>query len=156
MWMLSFVPDAVLVYVVNTILLVGAISSFVTFFAINRLLRYVPALAPYYLLLQVVSAGLLVGGIYFKGGYDTETNWRDKVRVAEERAAIAEKKAEETNSQVQIKVVEKIKVIKDIQVVNRERIVKEKEFIDKDCRLAPQAVDIHNDAAKNRKSEADK
>jgi hypothetical protein len=156
MWMLSFVPDAALIYFVNTILLVGAISSFITFFAINRLLRYFPALAPYYLLLQIVSAGLLVAGIYFKGGYDTESEWRLKVKEAQERAAIAEQKAEETNSKVQIKVVEKIKVVREVQVVNRDRIVKEKEIIDKDCKLAPQAVDIHNDAAKNRKPEASK
>jgi len=71
-WLFSWVPDSVLLYVVHTILIVGAVSSFVSFFLLHRILRWFPALAPYHLLIQIVSAVLLVAGIYFKGGYDTE------------------------------------------------------------------------------------
>jgi hypothetical protein len=156
MWALSFVPDSFLIYIVNTILIAGAISSFLTFFAINRLLRYFPAIAPYYLILQIVSALLLVSGIYLKGGYSVEMEWREKLKVAEERAAVAEEKAKETNVQIQTKIVERVKVVKEVQVVNQDRIIKEKEFIDKDCKVPGIAIDIHNDAAKNRKPEEKK
>lgn len=153
MWALSFVPDSILIYIVNAILITGAISSFLTFFAINRLLRYFPAIAPYYLILQIVSGSLLVAGIYLKGGYSVEMDWREKLAVAEERARVAEEKSAATNVQIQTKVVERIKVVKEVQIVNQDRIVKEKEYIDKECKVPNIAIDIHNDAAKNRKPE---
>ena len=52
---------------------------------------------------------------------------------------------------IRLKIVEKIKVVKEVQVVNRDRIVKQKEYIDKECKVPQIAIDIHNDAAKNRK-----
>jgi hypothetical protein len=152
MFLLSFVPDSLLAWIINTILIAGAVGSFLTFFVLHRILNKFPALAPYYLLLQIVSAVMLVAGIYFKGGYGVEMEWREKLRAAEERAAIAEAKAAETNIVIQEKIVEKIKVVKEVQVVNRDRIVKQKEYIDKECKVPQIAIDIHNDAAKNRKS----
>jgi uncharacterized membrane protein len=151
MWFLSFVPDAVLLYVVNAILAIGAISFFIVFFAINKLLRWFPAIAPYYLLLQIISTVVLVAGIYWKGGYGVEAEWRDKVRVAEERARIAEEQAKEANTKIQTKIVEKVKVVKENTVVYRDRIKEVEKLIDKECKVAPEAVDIHNAAAKNKK-----
>jgi hypothetical protein len=151
MFLLSFVPDSLLAWIINTIFIVGAVGSFLTFFVLHRILNKFPALAPYYLLLQITSAVMLVAGIYFKGGYGVEMEWREKLRAAEERAAIAEAKAAETNIIIQEKIVERIKVVKEVQVVNRDRIVKQKEYIDKECKVPQIAIDIHNDAAKNRK-----
>jgi hypothetical protein len=151
MFLLSFVPDSFLLYIVNAILIIGAVGSFLTFFVLHRILNKFPALAPYYLLLQIVSAVLLIAGIYFKGGIGVEMEWREKLRIAEERAKIAEEKSAETNVVIQQKIVERVKVVKEIQVVNQDRIIKEKEYIDKECKLPAIAVDIHNDAAKNRK-----
>jgi hypothetical protein len=151
MWMLSFVPDSFLIWIVNSILIAGAIGSFLSFFLLHRIVRWFPALAPYHLLIQIVSAVLLVAGIYFKGGYDTEAEWRDKVKAAEERAALAEKQAAETNVKIQTKIVEKIKVVKENTIVYQDRIKEVEKLIDKECKVAPEAIDIHNAAAKNRK-----
>jgi preprotein translocase subunit SecF len=156
MWLLSFVPDSFLLWLVNTILIVGAIGAFLSFFLLHKILNKIPALAPYHLLIQIVSAVLLVAGIYFKGGYSVEMEWRDKLKAAEERAAIAEVKAAETNIIIQEKIVERIKVVKEIQIVNQDRIVKQKEYIDRDCKVPQIAIDIHNDAARNRKPGDDK
>jgi len=149
MWMLSFVPDSLLIWIVNTILVIGAVGSFLSFFVLHRLLNKIPALAPYYLLIQIVSAVLLVAGIYFKGGYDVEAGWREKLRVAEQKAQLAEAQAKEANSKIQTKIVEKVKVVKENTVVYRDRIKEVEKIIDKDCKVAPEAIDIHNAAAKN-------
>lgn len=151
--MLSFVPDSLLIWIVNTILIAGAVGSFFAFFLLHRVVRWFPALAPYHLLFQIVSAVLLVAGIYFKGGYDTEANWREKLRIAEEKARIAEVQAAEANSKIQTKIVEKVKVVKENTVVYRDRIKEVEKLIDKECKVAPQAIDIHNAAAKNVKLE---
>jgi uncharacterized membrane protein YeaQ/YmgE (transglycosylase-associated protein family) len=148
--MLSFVPDSLLIWIVNTILIIGAIGSFLSFFVLHKILNKIPALAPYYLLIQVVSAVLLVAGIYFKGGYDVEASWRDKVRVAQEKAALAEAQAKEANTKLDAEVKKKQKVVKENTIVYRDRIREVEKIIDKECKVAPEAIDIHNAAAKNK------
>jgi uncharacterized membrane protein len=131
-------------------LIIGAVSSFLFFFVLHRVLRWFPTLAPYYLLLQIISAVLLVAGIYFKGGYGVEMEWREKVRIAQEKAALAEQQAKEANSKIQTKIVEKVKVVKENTIVYRDRILEVEKIIDKECKVAPEAIDIHNAAAKNK------
>ena len=150
MWMLSFVPDSLLIWIVNTILIIGAVGSFLSFFVLHKLLNKIPALAPYYLLIQVVSAVLLVAGIYFKGGYDVEASWRDKIRVAQEKAALAEQQAKEANVKLDAEVKKKQKIVKENTIVYRDRIREVEKIIDKECKVAPEAIDIHNAAAKNK------
>ena len=148
--MLSFVPDSLLLWIVNTILIVGAIGSFLSFFVLHKILNKFPALAPYHLLIQIISAVLLIAGIYFKGGYDVEASWRDKVRVAQEKAALAEAQAKEANTKLDAEIKKKQKVVKENTVVYRDRIREVEKIIDKECKVAPEAIDIHNAAAKNK------
>jgi uncharacterized membrane protein YeaQ/YmgE (transglycosylase-associated protein family) len=148
--MLSFVPDSLLIWIVNTILVIGAVGSFLSFFVLHRLLNKIPALAPYYLLIQVVSAVLLIAGIYFKGGYDVEAGWRDKIRVAQEKAALAEKQAAELNTKLNSEIKKKQRVVTENTIVYRDRIREVEKIIDKECKVAPEAIDIHNAAAKNK------
>jgi hypothetical protein len=150
MWMLSFVPDSFLLWIVNTILIIGAVGSFLSFFVLHKILNKIPALAPYYLLIQIVSAVLLVAGIYFKGGYDVEASWRDKIRVAQEKAALAEQQAKEANVKLDAEVKKKQKIVKENTIVYRDRIREVEKIIDKECKVAPEAIDIHNAAAKNK------
>lgn len=151
--MLSFIPDSFLLYIINTILIVGAVGSFLSFFVINRILRWFPALSPYYLILQVVSAALLVAGLFFKGGYSVEMEWREKVRALEEQIKIAEERANTKNVEIQTKIVEKTKVIKEkaktqIEYVDRV-ITQDKEVVKyiENCPIPKIIVDEHNKAA---------
>jgi len=158
MWLLSFLPDSFLLYVVNGILVVGAVSSFLAFFVLHKILNKFPALAPYHLLFQVVSAVLLVAGIYFKGGYGVEMEWREKVAEMQQKVADAEAKANANNVVVQEKVVEKTKVIKEkgkdiIQYVDREVIKKEEiiKYVER-CPVPKEIIDLHNQAADMNKA----
>ena len=150
MWMLSFIPDSFLLYIVNAILIVGAIGSFLFFFVLHRILRWFPALSPYYLLLQITSAVLLVAGIYFKGGYSVEMEWRERVRVAQEKAALAEAQAKELNTKLNEEIKKKQKTIVENRIVYQDRIREVAKVIDKECKVAPEAIDIHNAAARNK------
>ncbi len=158
MWMLSLLPDSFLLYVVNGILIVGAISSFLAFFVLHRILNKFPFLAPYYLLFQIVSATLLVAGIYFKGGYGVEMEWRAKVAEMEAKVKIAEEEAKNKNTEIQTKVVEKTKVIREkgkdiIQYVDRE-VVKKEEIIKyiEQCPVPKEIIDLHNQATELNKA----
>lgn len=153
MWMLAWVPDGVLLWAVHVILITGLISTFFSFFLLHRIVRWVPALAPWHLLLQIISMVLLIGGVYFKGGYDTEIDWRAKVKEAEAKVAVAEQQAREANIELEKKGGEKIKYIRGrteyiTQYVDREVVKYDVKFAPGgECELPKEFVKSLNLAA---------
>ena len=146
MWMLSFIPDAFLAWVVNTVLIVGAVGFAASFF-FGFVLRYLPSLAPYRMIIQVASIILLVAGVYLKGGYSVEMEWRDRVKEMEAKVAASEAKSKEQNIVIQKVYVDKIKTVKETQVVVQEKIKEVEKIIDADCKVDKQAIQILNEAA---------
>jgi hypothetical protein len=151
MWLLSFLPDSLLMYIINGVLVVGAVSFFLSFFVLHRILNKFPALAPYHLVIQIISVVLLVAGIYFKGGYSTEMMWRERVKEVEAKVAAAEAKSKETNTVIQTQYRDKVKTVKEVQVVVQERIVKEAVQMDSECKVDANAISILNQAAGGKK-----
>ncbi len=147
--MMSFVPDDFLLYVINTILIAGAVGSFLTFFALNRILRWFPAIAPYYLILQIVSAALLVGGIYFKGGYSVEMSWRERVKEAEAKVAVAEEQSKELNIKLEEERKKKQKVKIEYYNTVKTEIKEVEKVINAKCEIDPQVNELLNKAATN-------
>jgi len=151
MFILHLLPDAFLEFIVNAILLIGVLSTFVSFVILNQVLRFFPALAAYYRIAQLVSITILLAGVYFKGGYSTEMLWRGRVEEAESKVAKAEAQAKQINDELDAERKKKNKVIKEYAVTVKERIVEKDRVINADCRVAPDAVTILNDSAKGPK-----
>ena len=150
MWMLSFVPDAFLGFIIDTILIAGIISFTVSFF-FGFIVRWLPAIAPYHLIIQIVSIVLLVSGVYFKGGYSVEMNWRNKVAALEAQVAKAEQKSKEVNEKIVTVYKDKVKVVKETQIVVQEKIKTVEVKIDSQCKITADTVDILNQAAVGNK-----
>lgn len=151
MWILHWLPDSFLLLIVNTILFVGVISTVLTFFVLNRLLRLFPVLANYHLLLQVASVVILAAGLYLKGGYSTELEWRERVKEVEAQLAEAKKESGKVNTVVETKVVTKTKIIRE----QGETIIQQVDKlipVEKDCTLPKEAIDVHNEAARMNKA----
>lgn len=144
LWVLTLMPDTFIIWFVNILLLLGVAGLVVSFFV-----KFIPIVNTYKLPLQIGSVLVLLCGIYFKGGLDTEQKWRDRVTEAEAKVAIAEEKSKETNTIIKTKIVEKVKYVKDVQVVIQEKIIEKEKIIDAECKVAPEAVDLLNEAAKN-------
>ena len=147
-WMVGWIPDALLAYAVNILLVVGAVSAFLSFFIIHRIVRWFPALAPYHLIIQIVSAALLVSGLYFKGGYGVEMMWRERVAELEAKVKESEEKAKQVNEKVVVQYRDRVKVVTDTKIVIQEKIKEVEKIVDGQCKVAPEAVVIHNEAAK--------
>ena len=150
MWMLAFIPDAFLAWIINTILITGIIGFAASFF-FGYVVRWLPSIAPYHLLIQVVSIVLLVAGVYFKGGYSVEMDWRNRVAEMEAKVAIAEQKSKEANTQIQTVYVDRVKVVKEKQIVIQEKLKTVEVKIDANCKVVPEAIDILNEAATGKK-----
>jgi len=149
MWLLSFVPDAFLAHVVNAILIAGALATFLSYFVINRLLRWFPPLAPYLTFVQIVSAAILLAGVYFKGSYQTEADWRARVAEAEAKVAKAEQQARDANRALEQKSAERVRVIKGREIVVKQYIDREVTKYDNTCPVPAPVVKAVNAAARN-------
>lgn len=144
LWVLTLMPDTFIVWFVNILLLLGVIGIVVSFFV-----KFIPLVNTYRLPIQIGSVIVLMCGIYFKGGIDTEQKWRDRVTEAEAKVVAAEEKSKKTNTIIKTKIVEKVKHVKDVQVVIQEKIVEKEKIIDAECKVAPDAVDLLNEAARS-------
>lgn len=149
MWILHFLPDSFIQFIVHAILLAGLVGTFLTFFVVNKILRAFPFLSKYVTMAQIVSAVLLVGGVYLEGGYSTEMQWRERVREVEAKVAEAEQQAKDANAKLDQKSQEKIKVIQGKQVIVKEYIDREVIKYDDSCKIPKEVVKAHNAAAKN-------
>ena len=139
MWLLHFLPDSFLIWVINGICIAGLVSTVLGFFC-----GWIPFVGRWKLPLQLLGIALLVAGVYFKGGYSTEMEWRARVAEVEKRVAIAEAKAKQANVVVQEKIVTKIVKIKEKAEATKENIRRNREKINAECKLSDEAIAAYN------------
>lgn len=147
MWLLHFLPDSFIQFIVHTILIAGVVGCFLFFFVINRLLRWFPPLSKYVTLAQIASAVLLAAGVYFEGGYSTEMQWRERVREMEAKVAQAEQESKEANDKLDKKSADKVKVIQGKQIIVKQYIDREVAKYNDQCNIPKPFIDAHNQSA---------
>jgi len=148
MWILHFLPDSFLQFVVHAILIAGLIGCFLSFFVVNKILMAVPMLSRYVNVAQLVSAITLAAGVYFEGGYSAEMQWRARVAEVEAKVAQAEQEAKAANEQLDEKSKEKVNEIQVKQVVVKQYIDREVTKYDSTCTVPAPVVKALNAAAK--------
>jgi hypothetical protein len=139
MWILHLIPDSFLIWVVNITCIVGLAATVGGFF-----LGWVPFVNRYKTPLQIIGIVLLTVGVYWKGGYSTEMEWRARVAEVEKKVAVAEAKAKEANTKVQEKIVTKIVKIQEKAAVVSENIRRNKTVINAECKLNDEAINAYN------------
>lgn len=148
MWFIQWLPDSLLIWIINGLILVGLIGLLVASF-----LRLVPFINIYRVPIQLAAALMLVLGVYYRGAYEIEHTWRQRVADLEQRVAEAEQRSRKINT----KIVTRVKTRVKRQVEYRDRIQKEievkREIINADCRLSPTAVELYNRAVKGADNE---
>jgi hypothetical protein len=142
MFLLSFVPDAILHLVVVGILFTG-VGIYVASFFLNL---WPPSL-PYREPIRILGVLLAVAGVYFYGSYSTEMSCRNKIAELEEQVKVAEAKSKTANVEIQTVYRDKVKVVKETQVVIQERIKEVEKRIDSQCTIDTEVIKILNDAA---------
>ena len=112
MWLLHFLPSGLLEFIVNAVLIIGIVATILSFFVIKPIIKWVPGIASYATLIQVVSVIILTAGVYFKGGYSTEMQWRAKVAEVQAKLEAAENKSREVNTKIETKVITKTQIVR--------------------------------------------
>lgn len=144
MWILHFLPDSVILWFVNILLLAGILLTIAGWFA-----HRIPLIYQYQLPFKIVGVLLLVLGVYFRGGYAIEMEWRERVTELEQKLKVAESQSAKVNEVIKEKIVTKTQVIREKgeTIVQRVEVLK-----DAACPVPQEAIDVHNEAAKMNKA----
>ena len=148
MWILHFLPDALILWICNIVLLAGILLTATAFF-----IRRIPVINQYRIPAQVLGIALLVIGVYWRGGYAIEMEWRERVAEVEARVAAAEAKSAEENVKIVTKVVTKTQVIRTrgetiTKYIDREIVKYDEKFAKGGmCEIPQEFIKAHNSAA---------
>ena len=148
MWILHFLPDALILWICNIVLLAGILLTVTAFF-----IRRIPVINQYRIPAQVLGIALLVTGVYWRGGYAVEQEWRERVAEVEARVAAAEAKSAEENVKIVTKVVTKTQVIRTrgetiTKYIDREIVKYDEKFARGGmCEIPQEFIKAHNSAA---------
>ena len=148
MWVLHFLPDAIILWFCNILLLVGIALTIAGFFA-----HRIPLVWQYQLPFKVLGIALLALGVYFRGGYSVEMEWRERVREMEAKVAQAEEAAREANEKLDKAGAVKIKEIRGKTLIVKQYIDREVAKYNDQCVIPPEFVNAHNQSAEEKRDE---
>ena len=148
MFILHFLPDSVIVWFCNGLLLAGVVLTVAAFF-----IKTLPFINQYRIPAQVLGIALLVVGVYLRGGLAVEQTWRERVAELQAQIAVAETASREANVKIETRVVKKTEYItrrgQDIvQYVDREVVKYDTKFAPGGiCEIPQEFITAHNRAA---------
>jgi hypothetical protein len=142
MWILYFLPDAVILWFCNILLLTGIVLTIAGFFA-----HRIPLVSQYQLPFKILGIALLVLGVYLRGGLAVETEWRERVAAVEARLEVAEKVSAEANVVLEQKSQKKTTEIRQRTTYIRQYVDREVVPYDVGCTIPEPFVRAHNAAA---------
>jgi len=143
MWMMHLLPDSFLILIIHALLVTGLIGMVIGFIG-----GKLPFVGTYATIIKIVSIVLFCIGLYWKGGYSVEEDWRQRVAEMEEKVRIAEEKSKEVNTVIETKYKDRVKKITETRNVIVEKIKINEKIIDAKCELDPVVISILNEAAK--------
>ena len=150
MWILHFLPDALILWFCNILLLTGVALTVAGFF-VHRI--PFPLLWQYQLPFKILGIALLVLGVYFRGGYGVEMAWRERVAEVEARLKAAEEQSANENTRIETKTVNRTRLIRErgeeiVKYVDREVVKYDTKFMPGGiCEIPREFIKAHNDAA---------
>ena len=148
MWLLHFLPDSFILFIVYLVLATGGILT-----AGSYLVKWIPGISTYKLPMRIGGIVLLICGVYFYGGYSTEMIWRERVAEMEAKVAAAEAQSKEENTKIVTKVVTKTQVIRTrgetiTKYIDREIVKYDEKFAPGgQCEIPKEFIKAHNSAA---------
>jgi type VI protein secretion system component VasK len=148
MWILHFLPDTLILWFCNLLLLTGIVLTIAGFFA-----HQIPLVSQYQLPFRILGIALLALGVYFRGGYSVETAWRERVAEVEAKLKIAQEQSTKENTRIQTKTVNRTRLIRErgeeiVKYVDREVVKYDTKFMPGGiCEIPQEFIKAHNNAA---------
>jgi len=143
MWMMHLLPESFLIFIIHALLVTGLIGMVIGFVGSK-----IPFVGAYATIIKIASILLFCIGVYWKGGYSVEADWRQRVAELEEKVKDAEEKSRQTNVVIETKYRDRIKTVTETKERVVEKIKEREKVINAKCELDPSVISILNEAAK--------
>jgi membrane-bound ClpP family serine protease len=146
-WILSLLPEWILVTLIHGTVVVGLVLTFC-----GGLLKFIPVINPYAAIAKQIGIVLLVIGVFFEGGLAVEQSYR--ARIAEMQAKIkeAEIQSVKLNEKLTVEVSKNKELIKEKVNKNAKDIEAKREAINAECKLSDDAWVLYNRAVEPKVS----
>ena len=142
MWILHFLPDSLILWFTNILLMVGIALTIAGFFA-----HRIPVIWQYQLPFRVLGIALLTAGVYLRGGYGVETAWRERVAEVEAKLKIAQEQSATENTRIETRVINRTQLIRERGEEITKYVDREVVKYDSQCVIPSQFIEAHNRAA---------
>jgi hypothetical protein len=145
-WFWSLLPSSVVTWLNNIIIIVGVVGASAGFLG-----RWIPFFAAYAPLCRVIGTILLVFGVYFKGGEAIDQAWRARVQDLQHKAQLAEERSKSASDRLNEEVKRNKDTVRNNTAAIKGQIAQNAQQLDAECRVSDAAIEIHNDAASNKR-----
>lgn len=139
LWLLS----SWISYIVHAALIVGVVGTF-----FGSILNKVPFINNYASILRAIALPLFIVAVFAEGYLYASKSWIEEAKKYEEKVKVAEQQSKDANTKLTKELADKNKEIKQQQVIIKEKIKEVQVKVNAECKVAPEAINIHNEAAK--------
>lgn len=139
LWLLS----SWISYIVHAALIVGVVGTF-----FGSILNKVPFINNYVAILRAIALPLFIVAVFAEGYLYASKSWIEEAKKYEEKVKVAEQQSKDANTKLSKELADKNKEIKQQQVIIKEKIKEVQVKVNAECKVAPEAINIHNEAAK--------
>ena len=142
MWVLKWLPD----FVFHLALLAGLLGLGASF-----VLKFIPFVTQYRVVLQVAASILIAVGLYMEGAISDNNAWEARVADLKLQVAKAEAASAEANGKLTEALAKHRADIVAAQTANKQNIANNAVAINRECKLNTISVDLYNQAIKGAK-----
>lgn len=139
LWLLS----SWISYIVHAALIVGVVGTF-----FGSILNKVPFINNYAAILRAIALPLFIVAVFAEGYLYASKSWIEEAKKYEDKVKVAEQQSKDANTKLSKELADKNKEIKQQQVIIKEKIKEVQVKVNAECKVAPEAINIHNEAAK--------
>lgn len=148
MWVLHFLPDSLILFVTNALLITGIVAALA-----SLVVHKIPVLWRYQILFRIAALLLLVAGVYLRGGYGVEMAWRERVHEMELQVQQYEHLADDLNKKLADAEKNKVTYIQGRVEIVKQYIDREVRVYDEtfrpggQCEIPREFINAHNQSA---------
>ena len=138
MWILNFIPDS-LIHGLFALSLLGIVASY--------FLSKIPTIGLYAGSIRIAVIIIFIACAFAEGVINKDAEWKAKVAELESKLALAEQASKEVNTKIEYKYIDRVKKVTEVRVIVEEKIKVIENKINAECKIAPEVIDILNEAA---------
>jgi hypothetical protein len=142
--MISWFFGSWIIYIVHAAFIAGVIGTF-----FGGIVSKIPVIGNYGAIVKSIAIPLLLVSIFAEGYMYASQSWIEETKKFEEKVKIAEQQSKAANEKIKTIYIDRVKVVEKQKEIIKEKIKEVEKLIDAKCEVAPETIQILNQAAKS-------